>query len=261
MSGLKDIQRQIRDALFAEASDEGLLQTASLHINSENGLPAAEHLLIYRRAVLSTLISALEAIHPVCRKLVGEQFFDAMARRFVRETPSEFPDLGHYGARFSDFIAAFEPARSVPYLADVARLEWAWHEAFHAADTPAAGLDGLVDVPEQQQSQIVFELPTAATLLTSVYPIHRIWQVNQDDWDGEETVDLDEGSVHLLVWRRDYAICIEPLNDEQWQFLAAVHKNIPLADISLTGSATAIDSVLPDCVQQGWIAGFHLAGD
>jgi len=250
------MQKQIRDAVFAKPSDSDVLETASQHIHSDDKLTASEHLLIYRQAVLSTLISALESIHPVCRQLVGETFFDAMARKYARQSPSQSPDLGDYGADFSDFIAGFEPAQSVPYLADVARLEWAWHHAFHAPDETGSGLAELANVSEQDTPFILFQLPVSASLLESAYPINKIWQVNQDDWQEDSSVSLDDGQVSLIIWRQHYDIRIDPLTDQHLRLLKAVNSGRSLGEISASDPDLALDHILPRCVQNGWLASF-----
>ena len=79
--------------------------------------------------------------YPVTRRLVGDDFFRAMARAFVAAQKPRSPVLIHYGADFPAFVEAFEPAREIPYLTDVARLENAWVEAYHAAEAPALALE------------------------------------------------------------------------------------------------------------------------
>ena len=89
---------------------------------------------VYRNNVASSLIDVLQAYFPVVTRLVGEEFFRAMARVFIVQQPPRSPILSRYGGGFADFIADFEPTADVPYLADVARLEWLVLRAYHAVD-------------------------------------------------------------------------------------------------------------------------------
>src|SRR6266576_6442706 len=84
---------------------------------------------------------ALKSRFPVVEKIVGEEFFAAMARVFVLKQPPRSPLLAIYGDEFAAFIATFEPARELPYLADVARLEAARTHSYHAADATPLGAD------------------------------------------------------------------------------------------------------------------------
>src|SRR4029077_17776024 len=105
---------------------------------------------VYRNNVVLGLVSSLEARFPATRRIVGEDFFKGAARLFAATQPPRSPLMMFYGDAFPDFLADFEPAREVPYLADVARLEAARTRAYHATDakplTPAAlSGDGLPD--------------------------------------------------------------------------------------------------------------------
>jgi hypothetical protein len=256
MNSLHDMQTMVRDAVFETAQDGSALQAVSKHIKSSPGIAAAEHLLIYRRAILGTLISALGNIYPVCKRLVGEQFFTGMARKYIRLTPSQSPDLANYGASFAEFIASFKPAAELAYLPDVAILEWHWHRAFHAADEAGIDFAALRAASERNMSGIVFMLPVSASLIASDYPVHRIWQVNQEDWDGDKHIDLNQGGVHLIVWRRKHEMRIDEVDMQSWKLLSAIDAGMSLGEFSTSMDAYDLDALLPGCVRQGWIGSF-----
>ena len=258
MTALIDLQRMIRDAVFETGTNGPALTAISEHIQASDSFSAAEHLLIYRRAILGTLVRTLGAIYPVCKQLVGEEFFDAMSRIYARQTPSESPDLGDYGESFGEFIAAFEPAAELAYLADIARLEWCWHRAFHAPDEQSIDVTALADVATADSGRIAFRLPVSASLLRSNYPIQRIWQVNQDDWAGNQDVDLDEGNIRLIIWRHGHEMRIDELDAGTWSLLNAIETGQTLGEIGDTEGLEGLDTTLPRCVRNGWIAGFEL---
>ena len=89
---------------------------------------------IHRNTVFVGLIETLRSTFPVIGRLVGEDFFRAAARAFAADHPPKSPVLAEYGEGFAGFLEEFEPARELPYLADVARLEWLRNLAFHAPD-------------------------------------------------------------------------------------------------------------------------------
>ncbi|MGS0757134.1 HvfC/BufC family peptide modification chaperone, partial [Roseateles sp. GG27B] len=99
-----------------------------------NGSDPSARLAVYRNNVVSSLVDALAETFPVVEQLVGSEFFRAMAVLFVRQAPPRSRVLAHYGQAFPSFIADFEPAQGLPYLADMARLEVARVAAYHAAD-------------------------------------------------------------------------------------------------------------------------------
>ncbi len=100
------------------------------------GKGAVKRYNVYRNNVTVSLIDALAAAFPATQRITGVEFFRAMARFHVRETPPRSPLLFEYGHDFPDFIAHYDYAQPMPYLADTARIERAWLDAYHAADMP-----------------------------------------------------------------------------------------------------------------------------
>jgi len=132
---------------------------------------------IYRNNVFVSLIEALVARFPVCHALVEDEFFRAMARVFIELSPPCSPVLMTYGDDFGDFIETFPPARPVPYLADVARLEAALTRAYHAADASPMTVDELASAPCRWE-RIHVELHPSVRIITSPYPIVSIWEAH-----------------------------------------------------------------------------------
>ena len=220
-------------------------------------------LQIYRHNSFASLTRALEAVYPVVARLVGEGFFRYAADRYIRQQPSTSGNLHDFGDRFALFLEAFEPATTLPYLPDVAFLEWAWHCVFHAAGHAALALEQLAAVPAAQHDRLVFALQPAARLLVSDYPILRIWQANQPD-AGEQEIDLAEGGVRLLLWRRALDIEFKILGAGEFQLLRACADQ-PFAAACAAALAAEADFDLPAALQQhvllGTIASFHLRPD
>lgn len=255
MISLSEIQALFRDAVFETGTELRAVQTLSEFVSSTPGVSSAEHLHIYRRAVIGTLQRALENIYPVCQSLVGEEFFGGMARRYAYRYPSHSPDLGDYGEEFGAFIGGFEPAAELPYLPDVARLEWSWHRAFNAPDEPTLDPATIGEVPPTDVDRIIFNLPASAALLRSAYPVHKIWRVNQADWDGDQHVDLGENAPRLMIWRHGYEVRIEEIEEVDWDFLNKIQTGATMAELA---DVFALDQLLPKCVARGWIGGYEV---
>src|SRR5712671_658781 len=126
-------------------------------ITAHNAAVSARRFAVYRNNVVAGLVKALKSRFAVVEKIVGEEFFAAMARVFMKEQPPRSPLLATYGDEFPTFIAAFEPVRELPYLADVARLETARTRAYHAADAAPASADDLAMLDRQAIGDIGFE--------------------------------------------------------------------------------------------------------
>jgi hypothetical protein len=154
-------------------------------LHAHNGSDPAVRFAVYRNNVVSSLIDALSEAFPVARQLVGNEFFTAMARVFIMRHPPRSPVLADWGDGFAAFVEDFEPAASVPYLADEARLERARVRAYHAAD--AAPLDGnelarqLSDRTTLAGSRVTFH--PSAQIVESDFAIVSLWAAHQGHGD------------------------------------------------------------------------------
>jgi hypothetical protein len=190
---------------------------------------------IYRNHLRITLAEALGATFPVAARLVGPDYFAAAARRFAETHPPRQPVLAEYGAEFPSFLETLPHAPE--YLGDVARLEWAVNRTYHAPELPAFDAAALENRSPAALQDLRFAPHPAARLLVSPYPVHRIWEANRPEADGGETVDLGEGGVALLIWRRGADAMFRPLTAAEHCFLAAMFSGGPLrraASLALT---------------------------
>ena len=135
---------------------------------------------IYRNNVHRGLGDALIAAYPVVVKLVGEDFFRAMAQGFFRAEQARNGSLALYGAGFADFIDGFDAAASVPYLSDMARLERARLEVLHEADDTVLDAGALAALGDDLAA-CRFVARSACRLVSSSFPIHAIWLRQQVD--------------------------------------------------------------------------------
>jgi hypothetical protein len=151
---------------------------------------------VYRNNVIAGLAEALAAGYPATVHIVGEEFFAAMARVFVRCRPPTSPSLLTYGDGFADFVEGFEPASELIYLPDVIRLEDARARAYHAADIAPLAPRDIAAVPPKRLGGLVVEIHPSAAIVRSAFPIITIWAMNAgetelgpiDDRKGEDAL-------------------------------------------------------------------------
>lgn len=227
-----------------------------------NGLTAARRLQVYRNNHVSSLTEALRAVYPVLHRLVGEEFFAYLAAHYVRAHPSRSGDLHEFGARMMEFAGSFPGLEAFPYLPDVARLEWNYHEVFHAAEHAPLDITRLAAIEPQQYGELKFRLHPASRLLESPYPVLRIWQVNQPDYRGGGDVDLRSGGDRVLVIRRALNVEFELLDRGDHAFLTALRDGRDFATASDAASAAQPDfnvgQALQDFVTRHVIVDFTL---
>lgn len=150
-------------------------------VTRRDNRPSERRFNVYRNNVVVSLRESLESTFPVVRQMVGEDFFAAMARSFIRQSLPKTPVLIEYGADFSDFISRFQPAQGLPYLADLAGLEYASLMAYHGPNAVPATIDVLANRPEDQIEEARFAFHPTLALLTSEWLVFSLWQAHQED--------------------------------------------------------------------------------
>ena len=162
-----------------------------------NGKAAVKRYNVYRNNVTVSLINALAATFPATLRITGVEFFRAMARVHVRATPPNSPLLFEYGRDFPDFIENYEYARSLPWLADVARIERAWLDAYHAADAEPLSTEALASIPPELLGDTVLTPHPATRILRSPFPAVSIFAANRSGGPGQ--VEANEPEDALLT--------------------------------------------------------------
>src|SRR5665811_2783 len=208
----------------------------------KTGTAPARRFAVYRNNVYASLIDVLACRFPVSARLVGDEFFRAMARVHVQKEPPRSPVLLRYGAGFADFIAGFPSAAPVPYLADIARLEWAWHEAYHAADAEPLSL-GALEAAAGHVEHATLALHPSLTVLRSPYPVVTIWQLAM------------RGGEDALVLRPKLEVEIRRLPEGGADFVLALKTGASLQDAAMSATAEA-----PDFDLAGNLAGLMARG-
>lgn len=133
---------------------------------------------VYRNNVASSLTEALVTGFPVIHRLVGDAFFRAMAGVFLRAHPPHSPVLSGYGAALPAFLDSFPPVAHLPYLADVARIELALRQSYHAADHRVLAPETFAAIPPEALMETRFSLAPSLILIRATHAAFDIWRAN-----------------------------------------------------------------------------------
>lgn len=231
MLGLRDLQA----AFAGVVKGEGQPRLEAVVVG--DAITAAARLRVYRHHVEHSLATALAATFSTVQAIVGEDFFRAMAGLYVAGDLPRQPVLAEYGAGFPTFIAGYEPAAPLPYLTDVARLDWALNFAFHSSPANHLTAADLSSLPAERVAELPLALAPGATVLRSNYPIDRIWRVSQPA-AADETVDLGAGGVSLLVLRQEDDAAFVGLSEAEGAFLSALERGQTLEGAAEAGFQT-----------------------
>ncbi|MGB7271180.1 MAG: DNA-binding domain-containing protein [Albidovulum sp.] len=147
-------------------------------LTDPQGRPAGRRFNVYRNNVTVSLTEALRQAFPVVLKLVGEDFFTAMAQIHLRAHPPKTPLMMYYGADMPAFLQGFAPVAHLGYLPDIARLELALRQSYHAADSTALPAETLSALAPDTLLTSRLVLAPALQLIRSDWPVHSIWMAN-----------------------------------------------------------------------------------
>jgi hypothetical protein len=193
-----------------------------------DGETSASRFAVYRNNVVVGLVDALQAAFPAVCRIVGEEFFRAMARVYVAAHPPASPILLDYGGTFPDFVGHFEPAGSLPYLPDVARIERAWSEAYHARDADPIAPQALSAIPADRVPDLRLALHPSLRVVHSEFPALTIWRMNVAD-GVPAPVDLEAGGEDALVIRPAAEVEVRWMPAGGAEFIAALAEGGTLA--------------------------------
>ena len=251
MSTLQELQKQFVDALDQKSETIFPWVKASAQMTEKN------HFAIYRDSIKGIKQKVLQDVYPICCSIVGEEYFIAMCNAYISNTISESADLGDYVIKFPDFVAHFTPIKSLPYVADVTRLELACFQLENAKKNQVLDFEKLSACYVNDGDNIVFTLPENATLIQSQYPIHLIWQMHQHA-ETDTTVKMAENENYFfLVWRDDEKLRIDYLTQPQSQLLTWIQQRFTLGKIAEI-TEFDLNEVLPTLIQGNWLRGFYI---
>jgi hypothetical protein len=173
------------------------------------GSTAMARLAVYRGTVHSTLRKALQLSYPAVHRVLGAEFFDAVADAFVRSEPPASAYLNDYGERFGAFVTELPSTATLSYLRDLARLEWAVTRALHAPEVAALEPARLEALEPNAIARLRFRARPDISVLKLRCPAERIWQaVLEQDEAAMRSIDLSCGVGWIMI-ERDAARAVQ----------------------------------------------------
>jgi hypothetical protein len=216
---------------------------------------AMQRLQLHRHHVTRSIGSALASTFPTVAAVVGQEFFGLLASDFAAGASLKDPVLSRYGGRFPRFVAAKQEMHGLPYLADVARLDWALNVAFHAPLEPRLSIADLAPLPPDSLPGLSLRLPAGTSLIESAWPLDLIWQASQPD-TSVDRVDLAGGPSYLAVFRRPDDAAFAVVSQGEAAFIKCLFQGDPLAIAAQHASQAEGDFDLAATL--GRMLGLHL---
>jgi hypothetical protein len=222
------MQQQFSQALFStnELEQEDLLNDIKGHSLAER----TQRLNVYRNNVFVSLMEALGEIFPVCKQVVGDAFFNAMARQYVDRHPPESAILSEYGDQFSEFVSHFFAAQSLPYLASLCDLEYRLLQMTHSAEPTHLSLieaqQRLSQASNPEALQLL--LCSQCELLSYPYTVGKLYLAHKQPQQDLSQLQLQQ-TEYLMLTKSGLYGCIYPLSSIEFEFITALKKNPSLS--------------------------------
>jgi hypothetical protein len=219
MPSLRELQ-----AAFARSMLDPGPPTAPAEAVLGAGLPPTARLAIYRNNVMRSLETLLAGTFPATRHRLGPERFGRLSAAFIRQAPPDRPQLLAYGAGFPAFLA--ETGEAAALDVDLARLEWAREEAYHAADAPLLDPARLAAIPPERYPDLAFTLHPAVRWLAAEGPVHAAWLAARD----EAATLAEEGPEQVLIARPAMTVTTRAITLGDLRLVEALSQGLPLGE-------------------------------
>jgi len=209
-------------------------------LSDAGGRPAGKRFDVYRNNVTVSLREALETGFPATARLLGEQNFNTIATGYLRANPPSSPLMMLYGGGFPRYVSAIPALAKLAYLRDVARLEYAMRQSYHAEDAPALDPARLASLPPEALNNARLTFAAATQLVLTPWPIHAI----RAKALGESGENPPAHAQPTLVTRPEFDPILTPLPADQGDLCGALMAGKTLAEASTLHPAADLGQLL-----------------
>ena len=229
--------------------------TVEIPLNPQRGTPGEQRLAVYAGGYIARIREALAELFEAVHHVLGEDVFTELAEGYAARYPSHDYNLSLAGRHLPEFLVDWPRSRELPFLPDLARLEWLICRAFHAFDQPPIDPVQMAAMPPKawERARLIFQ--PSVGLIASVWPILDIWQARTQPRE-RINLTLADRPQRVLVSRRDVQVVCEPLDPAQYQLLDGLRQGRTLGEVCADLATTSNDTLpLTD-----WFARWTRAG-
>lgn len=230
---LREIQENFKDTILdpqlLDADDDAF--RAIFKTGAGPGIES--RMKVYRNNVIRSLTDAAIAPLALCQKLVGKAFLEQAVRSCVVKNLPQEGNLNLYGITFPEFLKSYLPAKDMPYLADLARLEWAFEQAYYAPDDVPLPVEELDKIAEDKLPDLRFTFRSSFKLVESPWPLDEIVDFCRMP-EAPENFDIIPGETAIMVLRPELNVELHKLKADEALLLKGLQKNVKLGQVAET---------------------------
>lgn len=226
-------------------------------INEDDEFNSLARIDVYRTTARSIHVSVLANVFPVCKQILGHDYFSLIAKKYFHAHPSLSADLNDYGDQFpiylAELIAARDELKDYLYLSDLAQLEWYIQKSHYSSDNKDLNIESINQQCESQGGHIIFSLQASVYFLKADYPIAEIWQLHQSD-NPIDNFQISLQKDYICIYRDEYEVKILTINQHIYTLLLAIKQGNSLMVIAeLFDSSEVLNSALSFIVARNWL--------
>lgn len=261
MSELQALQHEFWSSVKQRKSEPGCLE----RVRDGGKISRDQRVDIYRTTMREAHVRALANTYAGCEKILGVRYFKQLATEFYYQHPATHPDLNRYGEAFPDFLQDFiehhAELAEYPYLPDLARLEWAYEQAYYAGDDLLFDFEGLAGLEEDAYRGLRFVLGASVSMLRSDYPVLELWSAQRE----QETIREIEASnelQYLCITREDFKPVVHKIDHPSWWVMDKVNQGYAFGELEALveqeSMEISLQVIIPEFISKQWICGYQV---
>jgi len=221
---------------------------------------------IYRNNFVISLRELLEQLFPITQVLVGNEYFTQISRQFINDCPLKEPHLNHYGGNFVSYLDELEALKSMPFVAQMAELEWHLDRISHIYHQPNFDFNELARIGEDQYLNIHFVLADTCHIQTSsmdLIALHKNLSEPKNTNANTQEQNYQQQSYILVLQNHQGESALMPINQQHWTWLTGLRNDFTVAqlcDIENTDIASLMAQIT-DWIALGCIDSFSLKAE
>ena len=219
---LRELQDTVQEAILKSRKD-----STGKHTENAKSLLKNDRLAVYAEGYIFRIAEALESVFPAVRKVIGESNFLHLTANYLDHYPSNSFDLGYAGVHLSKYLCEYVLAKDLPFLSDLAGLEWQVYRSFYAVDEKPLDSAVIRNIPAHQWPELTLTFQPSTAVRSSKWNIYDIWLARQEDDENFHVENIDQPS-YALVFRNGYEVMVERISQTQHVLLKALIEGVSL---------------------------------
>ena len=228
---LNKVQESFKDHMFTTVDAVENPEEDFANLFDIGTIPLDKRLKIYRNHIVTTLSDIIVMNFPLVEILTGKDFLTTAAKLYLFDNPPTQACLDRYGKNFPEFLKSYKHANALPYLSDIAKLDWIMNESRCAKDDQTLTADDLTKLDPENFEQTIFYLKNSTRIIDTAYPLDQIYHFCKNKSDSDDMLHIENESTYLLISRLQWDPTLFKLDKSEYMFFSMIKDGKTLGEI------------------------------